>query len=172
MTADCNGRGTDPPGIPIEREYPDDQSLFLRCAASLVRAVRNRPCVALWCGGNEQTPPLDVDLELRLMLGVPGEAVPFDGHPGGGGYLDATRVYVPGSMWDGFGKGDGAWSDGPYGCQVGLAIITSPCPAHSPAQCNPSNAAASLYFCAADLGRKSLYSSCETKLLFLLDTHS
>lgn len=118
ITGDCNGRGTDPPGIPIEREYPDDHDLFLQSAERLVRSLRNRPSVALWCGGNEQTPPPDVDFQLRLMLGVPGDEEPFDGHPGAGGYLDSTRVYVPGSLWAGFAKGDGAWSDGPYGCQA------------------------------------------------------
>jgi hypothetical protein len=31
--------------------------------------------------------------------------------------LDSTRAYVSGSLWYGFGKGDGTFSDGPYGIQ-------------------------------------------------------
>ena len=31
--------------------------------------------------------------------------------------LDSTRAYVSGSLWSGFGKGEGTFSDGPYGIQ-------------------------------------------------------
>ena len=32
-------------------------------------------------------------------------------------YLDGTRVYIPGSLWDGFANGEGGFSDGPYEIQ-------------------------------------------------------
>jgi mannosylglycoprotein endo-beta-mannosidase len=31
--------------------------------------------------------------------------------------LDCTRAYVSGSLWSGFGQGQGDFSDGPYGIQ-------------------------------------------------------
>ena len=36
--------------------------------------------------------------------------------------LDTTRAYVSGSLWSGFGKGDGEFSDGPYGIQEPTAF--------------------------------------------------
>ena len=38
--------------------------------------------------------------------------------------LDATRAYVSGSLWSGFGKGEGTFSDGPYGIQEPAAFFT------------------------------------------------
>ena len=32
-------------------------------------------------------------------------------------YLDGTRLYIQGSLWDGFAKGNGDFSDGPYEIQ-------------------------------------------------------
>ncbi|ERN12663.1 hypothetical protein AMTR_s00025p00243690 [Amborella trichopoda] len=32
-------------------------------------------------------------------------------------YLDGTRVYIEGSLWEGFGDGQGGWTDGPYEIQ-------------------------------------------------------
>ena len=32
-------------------------------------------------------------------------------------YLDGTRVYIKGSLWEGFADGEGGWSDGPYEIQ-------------------------------------------------------
>ena len=42
--------------------------------------------------------------------------------------LDASRAYVSGSLWDGFGRGDGTFSDGPYGIQDPEAFFV-PCAA-------------------------------------------
>lgn len=105
ISGDCNGRGiggASPPNV--ERDYPSDHALFLASAAALVRRLRSRPSLALWCGGNEQTPAADLEAALRVML-CPGS-----------GTLDAQTLFVPGSMWDGFAQGGGAFSDGPYGC--------------------------------------------------------
>lgn len=38
--------------------------------------------------------------------------------------LDTTRAYVSGSLWSGFGKGDGEFSDGPYGIQEPAAFFS------------------------------------------------
>lgn len=34
------------------------------------------------------------------------------------GVLDSSRAFVEGSLWSGFGRGQGGFSDGPYGIQV------------------------------------------------------
>ena len=48
--------------------------------------------------------------------------------------LDASRAYVSGSLWSGFGEGHGAFSDGPYGCQSPAAFFH---PAFYPYAFNP-----------------------------------
>ena len=101
ITGDCNGRGV-PGASPAEEEaqYPDDHALWLVSAVSLVIRLRSRPCLALYCGGNEQRPPADLDDALAATLTQ----------------LDPGRLYVPGSLWSGFAAGDGSFSDGPYVC--------------------------------------------------------
>ena len=104
ISGDCNGRGIGGASpAETERNYPLDHPLFLASAAALIRRLRSRACLAMWCGGNEQTPADDLDAALRALLGP-------------GGQLDAQRLYVSGSMWDGFASGTGSFSDGPYGC--------------------------------------------------------
>lgn len=46
-----------------------------------------------------------------------------DAPQGEGAALDATRLFVPGSLWAGFGAGDGTFSDGPYGIQEPSAFF-------------------------------------------------
>ena len=101
ITGDCNGRGA-PGAAPAEEEaqYPDDHTLWLVSASALVLRLRSRPCLALYCGGNEQRPPADLDAALGATLNE----------------LDPGRLYVPGSLWSGFAAGDGSFSDGPYVC--------------------------------------------------------
>ncbi|CAH9087268.1 unnamed protein product [Cuscuta europaea] len=124
ITGDCDGRG-DPVSNP---DGPLDHDLFLLCARDTVKLLRNHPSLALWVGGNEQVPPSDInealknDLQLHPYFmnscgvdntskaGMPVMKDPSE-------YLDGTRVYVQGSMWDGFADGKGNFSDGPYEIQ-------------------------------------------------------
>ena len=144
---------------PISKHsWPLDHDLFTRSAADTVRRLRNHACIALWCGGNEQTPCPDIDAALRVMLPRrpaqlshrPEQVLvetgwhdssswaPCPGQRGqrqsSGGCLDASRAYVSGSLWSGFGEGHGAFSDGPYGCQSPATFFD---PAFYPYAFNP-----------------------------------
>ena len=98
------------------------------CARDTVKLLRNHPSLALWVGGNEQTPPDDLnvalknDLKLHPYFGHAeekekpvGDLSPRLGDPSQ--YLDGTRIYIQGSLWDGFADGEGDFSDGPYEIQ-------------------------------------------------------
>ncbi|XP_043691590.1 mannosylglycoprotein endo-beta-mannosidase isoform X2 [Telopea speciosissima] len=124
ITGDVDGRG-DPVSNP---DGPLDHDLFLLCARDTVKLLRNHPSLALWVGGNEQTPPEDIntalknDLKLHPLFGSfngtsnPVEDLtPTSTDPSL--YLDGTRIYVQGSMWDGFANGKGDFTDGPYEIQ-------------------------------------------------------
>lgn len=125
ITGDCDGRG-DPVSNP---DGPLDHDLFLLCARDTVKLLRNHPSLALWVGGNEQIPPKDINAalknDLRLhpffqtVLGENGkftaELSPVLKDPSQ--YLDGTRVYIQGSLWEGFADGKGGWTDGPYEIQ-------------------------------------------------------
>ncbi|KAK4427659.1 Mannosylglycoprotein endo-beta-mannosidase [Sesamum alatum] len=124
ITGDCDGQG-----VPISNPVgPLDHDLFLLCARDTVKLLRNHPSLALWVGGNERAPPDDINTALRkdlqlhpylesftdckyskeeisLLLKDPSE------------YLDGTRIYVQGAMWDGFGNGKGDFTKGPYEIQ-------------------------------------------------------
>ena len=124
-----------------KQAWPLDHDLFLRSAADTIKKLRNHASIALWCGGNEQTPAQDIDTALQSMLprrpeshsealqqclgrlscldsssfsGCSSSSAAEKSPPG---CLDATRAYVSGSLWSGFGEGHGVFSDGPYGCQ-------------------------------------------------------
>lgn len=47
--------------------WPVDHALFLACAADTIRRVRNHPCIALWCGGNEQVRPDLASADLSMF---------------------------------------------------------------------------------------------------------
>lgn len=127
---------------PVSKQaWPLDHDLFLRSAADTIKKLRNHASIALWCGGNEQTPAQDIDTALQSMLPRRPESHScalqqrlgrlscLDSSSSSGcsstsaaersppGCLDATRAYVSGSLWSGFGEGHGVFSDGPYGCQ-------------------------------------------------------
>ena len=54
---------------PVSKQsWPLDHDLFIRSAGDTIRRLRNHPCIALWCGGNEQTPAPDIDAALQRML--------------------------------------------------------------------------------------------------------
>lgn len=79
-------------------------------------------------GGNEQTPPDDINTALKndLMLhplfqpddrDVELKEEPLQEAKDPSQFLDGTRVYIQGSMWDGFADGKGNFTDGPYEIQ-------------------------------------------------------
>ncbi|XP_076932383.1 mannosylglycoprotein endo-beta-mannosidase-like [Bidens hawaiensis] len=126
ITGDVDGRG-DPVSNP---DGPLDHELFLYCARDTVKLLRNHPSLALWVGGNEQTPPDDItkaltnDLKLHpfyLKVNEPDQSksneetnlTAMDPSQ----YLDGTRVYIKGSLWEGFADSQGGFTDGPYEIQ-------------------------------------------------------
>nr|Q5H7P5.4 RecName: Full=Mannosylglycoprotein endo-beta-mannosidase; Short=Endo-beta-mannosidase; Contains: RecName: Full=Mannosylglycoprotein endo-beta-mannosidase 31 kDa subunit; Contains: RecName: Full=Mannosylglycoprotein endo-beta-mannosidase 28 kDa subunit; Contains: RecName: Full=Mannosylglycoprotein endo-beta-mannosidase 42 kDa subunit [Lilium longiflorum]BAD89079.2 endo-beta-mannosidase [Lilium longiflorum] len=123
ITGDCDGRG-----IPVSNPNgPLDHALFLHCARDTIKLLRNHASLALWVGGNEQIPPEDINSALKNDL----KLHPFFKHNGvtvigedmlsetedPSQYLDGTRVYIQGSMWEGFANGKGDFTDGPYEIQ-------------------------------------------------------
>ncbi|KAG5541411.1 hypothetical protein RHGRI_021292 [Rhododendron griersonianum] len=124
ITGDCDGRG-----VPISNpDGPLDHELFLLCARDTVKLLRNHPSLALWVGGNEQVPPEDINTALKDELKLhpyfqistqsgnsQEDIFPLLDDPSQ--YLDGTRIYIQGSMWDGFADGKGDFSDGPYEIQ-------------------------------------------------------
>jgi hypothetical protein len=85
------------------RKYPDDHGLFLRSAVDQIKMVRNYASLAIWCGGNEITPPEDILTALRDTI-LP--------------KLDNTRWFVDYSNSDSMSHNVlGGNGDGPYGIQ-------------------------------------------------------
>lgn len=105
-SGDCNGRWVDP--IKKEdqwtrRKYPDDHQLFLSSVIDQVKMIRNHPSLALWCGGNEITPPEDILVAMRDSI-MP--------------KLDGTRYLIEYSNSDSMSCNPfGGNGDGPYGIQ-------------------------------------------------------
>lgn len=106
ISGDANGRWVDPMKKDdqwVRRKYPDDHELFLRSVADQVKMVRNHPSLAVWCGGNEITPPEDILLAVRDTI-LP--------------RLDGTRWFVEYSNSDKMSLNTlGGNGDGPYGIQ-------------------------------------------------------
>jgi mannosylglycoprotein endo-beta-mannosidase len=85
------------------RKYPDDHNLYLRSIEDQVKMVRNYPSLAIWCGGNEITPPEDILAALRDTI-MPA--------------LDNTRWFVEYSNSEKMSRNVlGGNGDGPYGIQ-------------------------------------------------------
>ena len=106
MSGDADGRWQDPAKKDDQwtrRQYPDDHRLFITSAADQVKMIRNHASLAMWCGGNEITPPKDILTALADSI-LP--------------QLDGTRWLAPYSNSDSlsfnFLGGNG---DGPYGIQ-------------------------------------------------------
>lgn len=106
FSGDCNGRWEDPNKAEDQwtrRKYPDNHPLVLESAKDMIKMIRNHPSLAIWCGGNEITPPTDILIPLR------DEILP---------QLDGTRWFIPYSNaneWSyNFLGGNG---DGPYSIQ-------------------------------------------------------
>lgn len=105
-SGDCNGRWLDPMKLDDQwtrRKYPDDHNLFLRSAEDQIKMVRNHASLAVWCGGNEITPPEDILVALK-----------DDIFP----RLDNTRWFVDYSNSEEMSRNTlGGNGDGPYGIQ-------------------------------------------------------
>lgn len=106
MSGDCNGRWVDPMKKEDQwtrRQYPDDHELFIQSATDAVKMLRNYASLAIWCGGNEITPPADILSALKDSI-LP--------------KYDNTRWFIDYSNSDemsyNFKGGNG---DGPYGIQ-------------------------------------------------------
>ena len=77
--------------------------MYLKSVADQIKLVRNHPSLAIWCGGNEITPPEDILLAVRDTL-MP--------------KLDGTRWFVDYSNSDKMSLNTiGGNGDGPYGIQ-------------------------------------------------------
>jgi mannosylglycoprotein endo-beta-mannosidase len=105
-SGDCNGRWMDPKKKDDQwtrRKYPDDHQLFLTSVVDQVKMLRNHASLALWCGGNEITPPEDILVAMRDSI-MP--------------QLDGTRYLIEYSNSDSMSFNPfGGNGDGPYGIQ-------------------------------------------------------
>ena len=105
-SGDCNGRWLDPMKKEDQwtrRKYPDDHQLFLSSVIDQVKMIRNHPSLALWCGGNEITPPEDILAAMRDSI-MP--------------QLDGTRYLIEYSNSDSMSYNPfGGNGDGPYSIQ-------------------------------------------------------
>jgi hypothetical protein len=106
MSGDCNGRWVDPMKSEDQwtrRKYPNDHTLFLNSVVDQVKMVRNHPSLAIWCGGNEITPPDDILKPMKDSIFPK---------------LDGTRWFVDYSNSDDMSYNSlGGNGDGPYGIQ-------------------------------------------------------
>lgn len=102
VSGDCNGRWYDPLKLEdtnARRKYPEDHKLFLASCIDQIKLLRNHASLAIWCGGNEIHPPLDILKPLRDSL------LPL---------LDGTRFFFEFSNDDSMSYKSG---DGPYTIQ-------------------------------------------------------
>ncbi|HEY8928738.1 MAG TPA: glycoside hydrolase family 2 TIM barrel-domain containing protein [Mucilaginibacter sp.] len=111
VSGDANGRWEDPKKKDDQwtrRKYPDDHKLYLRSLSDQIKMVRNHASLAIWCGGNEITPPEDILLPVRDSI-LP--------------KLDGTRWFVEYSNSDKMSLNTlGGNGDGPYGIQPDSAF--------------------------------------------------
>jgi mannosylglycoprotein endo-beta-mannosidase len=111
ISGDANGRWLDPMKKDDQltrRKYPDDHKLYLESLIDQVKLVRNHPSLAIWCGGNEITPPEDILRPVRDSI-LP--------------QLDGTRWFVEYSNSDKMSLNTiGGNGDGPYGIQPDSAF--------------------------------------------------
>jgi mannosylglycoprotein endo-beta-mannosidase len=105
-SGDCNGRWPDPKKLDDQktrRQYPDDHNLYIKSIEDQVKMLRNYPSLAIWCGGNEITPPDDILAAIRDTI-MP--------------KLDNTRWFVEFSNSLAMSRNAlGGNGDGPYGIQ-------------------------------------------------------
>ncbi|TSD66452.1 glycosyl hydrolase [Inquilinus sp. KBS0705] len=105
-SGDCNGRWLDPMKLEDQwtrRKYPDDHQLYIASIKDQVKMVRNYASLAIWCGGNEITPPEDILIALKDSV-MP--------------KLDNTRWFIEYSNSENMSRNvQGGNGDGPYGIQ-------------------------------------------------------
>jgi mannosylglycoprotein endo-beta-mannosidase len=105
-SGDCNGRWVDPMKLDDQwtrRKYPDDHALYIKSIEDQVKMVRNYASLAIWCGGNEITPPEDILVAIRDTI-MP--------------KLDNSRWFVEYSNSEKMSRNVlGGNGDGPYGIQ-------------------------------------------------------
>lgn len=75
---------------------PVDHALFLSNVADTLKRFRNHPSIALWCAGNEDVPPEDMNIAMDKMVRE----------------LDGTRYYQPNSRLVNMDN-SGPWSNKP-----------------------------------------------------------
>ena len=113
ISGDCNGRWYDPKKKDSQarrQAYPDNHSLFLKTAADQIKMLRNHPSLYIWCGGNEFSPPADIDKELKTKI-----------FPS----FDPSRYYLNESTSADLARNTiGGGGDGPYGIQNPLHFFT------------------------------------------------
>ncbi len=106
ISGDADGKWVDPMKVEDQwtrRKYPDDHALYLKSVADQIKLVRNHASLAIWCGGNEITPPEDILLAVRDTI-MP--------------KLDGTRWFVDYSNSEKMSVNTlGGNGDGPYGIQ-------------------------------------------------------
>ncbi len=63
----------------------DDKEMFMDNVEDKIKRLRNRACIAIWCGENEATPPDGLNIKIQVLLTDTKKV------------LDATRIYIPAS---------------------------------------------------------------------------
>lgn len=105
-SGDCNGRWLDPMKKDDQwtrRKYPDDHQLYLNSVVDQVKMIRNHASLALYCGGNEIVPPIDIYYAMKDSI-MP--------------KLDGTRYFFAYSNSDSMSYNSlGGNGDGPYTIQ-------------------------------------------------------
>lgn len=75
---------------PLDGPMPNDNELFLLNANDLIRKIRNHPSIALYCGRNEDVPPVVLDTALENLVEKTHKGIHYissstgDGVSGGG----------------------------------------------------------------------------------------
>jgi len=89
---------------------PPDHALFLAQSRDTVLRYRTHPCLAVWCGANEGTPPAEVDQGLRAAVGeltsLLYQSNSREGIVSGGGaywHVSPDQYYTGGGTWNSFG---------------------------------------------------------------------
>ncbi len=113
VTGDCNGRWPDTlkkaDSQAVRRQYPDDDSLFLRSVEDQMKMLRNHPSLYIICGGNEFPLPPGLDTIVPATIEE----------------IDGTRIWLEESTSpDLLQNNIGGTADGPYNIREPLWFFT------------------------------------------------